>query len=169
MLGYRKARRETFDDALAVLETSARNAALTMADQLDPERWRGCKRSSILVNAAARLLDRAFKAQDSVKILEELEELGAVIDALKAGAGPVVIEKPEASMDNGNDHEEAEAAVLRVTWMGEIGNSPEDIADSLRYNRPTSVVEEQKLLELVRKMAAETAEATDATSGSEQP
>ena len=50
------------------------------------------------------------------------------------------------------DHEEAEAAVLRVQWMGEVGNDGHNIADSLRYNRPTSVVDEQKLLDLVRQM-----------------
>jgi hypothetical protein len=32
-----------------------------------------------------------------------------------------------------------------------IGNSPQDIADSLRYNRPQTTAEEQELLDVVRK------------------
>jgi hypothetical protein len=44
-----------------------------------------------------------------------------------------------------------EAACLHVAWMAEIGNDPHDIADSLRYNRPQSVAEEQNLLDVVRK------------------
>ena len=36
--------------------------------------------------------------------------------------------------------------------MGDaIGSDPHDIADLLRYNRPTSTAEEQELLDLVRK------------------
>ena len=85
---YRAARLAVFDEAVAVLETNARKAAQVMADQLDPETWQGVKRSSALVKAAARLLDLAFKAHDSVTVLEELAELSAVIDAFKAGAGP---------------------------------------------------------------------------------
>jgi hypothetical protein len=35
--------------------------------------------------------------------------------------------------------------------MAEIGNDPHDIEASLHYNQPESVVEEQALLDLVRK------------------
>ena len=49
------------------------------------------------------------------------------------------------------EHEQAEAACLRVEWMAQIGHFPEDIAASLRHNRPQSAAEEQDLLDLVQK------------------
>ena len=49
----------------------------------------------------------------------------------------------------------AEAYRLRVEWMALLPNDPQDIADSLRYNRPPSVVEEQEMLECTRAMQAQ--------------
>ena len=44
-----------------------------------------------------------------------------------------------------------ESAGTRVAWMAEVGMEPHDIEAPLRYNRPRSVVEDQDLLDLVRK------------------
>jgi hypothetical protein len=72
--------------------------------------------------------------------------------AMKACNESPAEKPPETPMIMVNKHEEAEAAVLRVAWMAEIGMGAQDIAASLRYNRPVSVVEEQHLLNVVREM-----------------
>jgi hypothetical protein len=120
------------------------DAAQVLADQMKSDN------GFVAVSAATRLLDRAFQAQDSIAAEQELERLRGMIETYKALKTPALV--PEVSRMP--DHEEAEAAVLRVSWMGEIGNTPEDIADSLRYNRPTSVANEQELLDIVLQILA---------------
>jgi hypothetical protein len=51
----------------------------------------------------------------------------------------------------GTEYEQAEADILRVAWMAEVGMDPHDIATSLRHNRPQSAAKEQDLLDVVRK------------------
>ena len=86
---------------------------------------------------------------------EELAHLRATIQKLRAIKTPARIPGPTAAdlaeVRMGIEQNQAAVYLLRVTWMGEIGNSVEDIADSLRHDRPTSVAEEQALLDLVRK------------------
>lgn len=150
LAAYRAARRQLFDDALAMLEKTACKAVQALAQELDEAKATG---SFAVIAAASRILDKAFKAQSAIAVEEELSNLRTVMAALKAGQPPAppVIERPMAEIKLAAD-EQAEATRLRVAWMSEIGNSPEDIDNSLRYNRPQSVAEEEHLLGLVRKM-----------------
>ena len=149
---YKAALRETFSEATAMLSKGARIAVKALLDELDPATKTG---EFAVILAASRILDKAFKAQTAVAVEEELEELRTVMNALKAGQPPAppVIERPIEEIKMAAN-EQAEATRLRVAWMSEIGNSAEEIDDSLRYNRPTNAAEEKYLLELVRKMMA---------------
>jgi hypothetical protein len=150
---YRAARREQFDAALAVLERHSAEAAQLLANQI------GSENEFVAGAAATRLLDRAFQAQDSIALAAEMTHLRATVEKLKAIKAPPRLAEPTEIVRMEIDHEEAEAAVLRVQWMAEMGNGPQDILDSLRYNRPTSVANEQELLDIVRqKMEMEKAE-----------
>ena len=86
---------------------------------------------------------------------EELANLRRVVAEVKAGAAPAAgpaAEKPaEVRKSMMTEHETAEACRLRMMWMSEIGNSAQDVAGSLRWNRPQSVAEEQGLLDVARR------------------
>jgi hypothetical protein len=147
---YRAALRDRFQDCVAELAKNAVDAAHTLVDAAaDVE-----EEMSVRIVAAKAVIDRAFKAQDTIAVQEGLDHLRATLESLEAGPVPTapVAEKPVETVRMENNHEEAEAAVLRVQWMGEVGNNAQDIADSLRYNRPTSVANEQELLDIVRQM-----------------
>ena len=152
MAAYRAARRSQFDDGLAVLERNFAGSCQALVDVVNDLE----EDTPARIVAAKAVIEHAFKAQDSIAVQEELAALGAVIDALKAGqpAAPApVAEKPaEIRKSIALEHEQAEADLLRVAWMCELGNSGADIADSLRYNRPQSVADEQHLLDLVRQL-----------------
>jgi hypothetical protein len=150
----RAARRAVFDDALFVLEKGAVKAAQALVDALellDVE-----NQPFVLIMAATRVLDRAFKAQDSIAVEEELAKLRAVVDAVKAGQTPTttVAATPATGARMMTDEELAEASRIRLVWMIEVGNDPADAEASLRHNPPQSVLEEQHLLDLVRSMLA---------------
>ena len=148
---YRAARRNLPDKALLCLEKASLKAAQTLVKQLDEATAGTLLWSPLLISAAKVILDRVFKSQDTVAFQDELAALSAAIDESKAGQPPAEEPPVEAPRSMANEHEEAEACVLRVAWMGEIGNSAADIADSLRYNRPQSAAKEQHLLDLVRQ------------------
>ena len=149
---YREARRYAFDDMLATLERNGNKAALALVREIDIHTATG---SFALIHACRIVIDRVFKAQGSMAVEEELADLRRVVAAVKAGAAPAtapVAEKPaEIRKSMMTEQETAEACRLRMMWMSEIGNSPQDIADSLRWNRPQSVAEEQGLLDVARR------------------
>ena len=152
MAAYRAARLAVFDEGMAVLEKTFRGAAQTLADQIDDTRWKSIKRSPILVSAAGKLLANAFKARTSIGMEEEVAGLRAIIEALEAGQQPEAwqADEPENEPPVVNN-EQAEAALARAEWMGDLGMPGDAIAYSLRYNRPQSLVEEHELLDVVRK------------------
>lgn len=148
---YQAALKDTFGDALALLSKSAVKAVQALVGQMDESKDNG---SFFVIAAASRILQTAFKAQTAIQVEEELANLRTIMDAVKAGqapAEPSFTDPPAAAIKLAAD-EQAEATRLRVAWMSEIGNSHEDIDQSLRYNRPTSVAEEQHLLDLVHQM-----------------
>ena len=72
---FRAARRQTFDDALFVLERNAEAAAQAMVDEFGPDRTG----DRVLLNAATRVLDFAFKAQGVIAVEEGLAHLRTVM------------------------------------------------------------------------------------------
>ena len=150
MAAYRAARRQRFDDAMAVLERNAEAAAQVLVDEIGENRTESFAR----ILAATRLLDRAIKAQTVIAIEEELANLRNLVASLKENRAPAAAVIPHApsqeEIRNALD-EQAEAARLHVAWMAEFGMNGHDIDSSLRYNRPQSVAEEQHLLKVVRQ------------------
>jgi phage terminase small subunit len=147
----RAAQRSLFGNALMGLDRSAAAAVQLLTDVMnDPE-----EDSGVRVTAATKLLDRAFKAQDSIAVEEELADLRAIVDLAQAGqdqppdpvAKAMLVETPRMT-----ELEQAEAYRLRVAWMGEMGLGAQDIEASLRFNRPQSVADESQMLEVVSKL-----------------
>ena len=148
MAAYRTARRAMFDEAMSTLERNADDSALVLvelaADKMES--------SKVRLSAAKAVLDRAFKARNSVGMEEEVAGLRAIIEALEANTLPAAWETDEPErVPPVVNNEQAEAALARAEWMGELGMPGDAIAYSLRYNRPQSLVEEQELLDAVRK------------------
>jgi hypothetical protein len=148
---FRAARRRLFDNALLGLERNAAAAVQLLADVAADEG----EEKRIRVTAATKLLDRAFKAQDSIAVEEELADLRAIVKLAQAGQhqlpDPVANAKPVES-PRMSEQEQAEACRLRVAWMGEMGLGAQDIEVSLRFNRPQSVADESQMLEVVSKL-----------------
>jgi hypothetical protein len=115
-------RRQVFDDALFVRERNALGAAQTLADEFGPGR----------TGEDARMLDRAFKGQGNIAVEEELAEVRANMERLKAGppVPPVIVEKVVKVKRGITAQEQAEACRLRMEWMGELGHPLEDITTS---------------------------------------
>lgn len=156
---YRAARRSMFDGALAALEKNAENAALRLVDEMDLQTCSGIKRAPNLISAAKGVLDRAFKAQSSIALEEELASMRILMDQLKTEQPVTVIHGPPSVEEiHMAEDEQAEAARLRVCWMAEIGFDGHAIESSLRYNRPQTVEEEKYLLDAVRKLVEHEAE-----------
>jgi hypothetical protein len=147
----RAARRGLFDNALMGLDRNSAAAVQLLADVVADK----AEEIGIRVRAATKLLDRAFKAQDSIAIEEELADLRAIVELAQAGQDqppdPVGEAKP-AEAPRMTEQEQAEAYRLRVAWMGEMGLGAQDIEVSLRFNRPQSVVDESQMLEVVSKL-----------------
>src|ERR1043166_7685819 len=78
MAAYRSARREMFDEALAVLQKGARKAAQRLVDETDDET--ATLQPQNKIKAANRVLAHAFRAHDAILIEEELAELREVIN-----------------------------------------------------------------------------------------
>ena len=148
---FRAARRRLFDNALLGLERNAVAAMQLLANVVanaDGD-------IGIRVTAATKLLDRAFKAQDSIATEEELADLRAIVELAQAGQHQppdTVGEAKPAEAPRMTEQEQAEACRLRVAWMGEIGLGPPDIETSLRFNRPQSEAEESQMLEVVNML-----------------
>ena len=81
--------------------------------------------------------------------------MSAVIEALEANTMPEAwqADEPEKEPPVVNN-EQAEAALARAEWMGELGMDIAALASSLRYNRPQRLVEELHMLDVVRNMKA---------------
>ena len=149
---YRAALQDRAHDCRAVLEKNSPRSAQALVDVVDDLE----EDTSVRVTAAKAVIDRTLPAQDRIAVEEELAGLRATIEQLRAIKTPARIPVPTAAQmavdRKAIEHEQAEADHLRVTWMAEIGSEGEQIAYSLRYNQPTSVSEEQELLNVVRKM-----------------
>ncbi len=148
---YSTALRGRFQDCLATLEKNANRSAQALVDVVDDPNVD----VTIRVIAAKAVIDRALKAHVTIAVEVELAELRELMATIKAGeltapiivaAGPTVEEMRMAA------DEQAEAARLRVAWMAKIGMDAHGIEQSLRYNRPQTVAEEQNLLDAVRQM-----------------
>jgi hypothetical protein len=88
------ARRQAFDEGLCALEKGALKAAQRLVDEIDVSTASSIKRSSVLIQGAKAILDRAFKAQTAIAAEEELAELRVLLAQLKAGAPVNVIYVP---------------------------------------------------------------------------
>lgn len=150
---YREARRDAFDDALCNLEKNANDAVLVLVNEMGPTRTE----SPTLINAATKVIDRAFKAQEDVAARAELERLRAVINDIREGRDPWPEEKRMGEIMMEKANEQAEASRLRLAWMTEIGADPRDTEQSLRHNRPENAEEEQALLDAALQMSAQNA------------
>lgn len=152
MAALRAARRQAFDGAMFALERNAERAALVLADELGENRTDNPN----LINAATRLLDRAFRAQTVVAVEEELEKLRRVLAALQAGDGgpPVAVDASgrDYSMIVAMKDEQAEAVRLRIAWLGELGIEGREIEASLRCHPADDAAEERQALEIVGQL-----------------
>lgn len=83
---YRAARRQTFDEASYALEKGAHKAAQRLVDEIDDATASTGRRNQVFINRAKAILDLAFKARSAVAIEEELADLRALMDELKAPA-----------------------------------------------------------------------------------
>jgi hypothetical protein len=150
---YRAAARERCREGLAVLQRNSDRSAqalLDVADDIDAE-------PAIRVAAAKAAMESTFKAQDTIAVQEELDRLRAKFETLiklktPPPPPPLPFEDTPAEVRRVAAAEQAEACRLRMAWMGEIGMNAQTIDDSLRYNRPQSVDEEQQNLDMVRKL-----------------
>jgi len=152
MRAYRKALREEFSNAVDLLQRKAVKAVQVLADEMDEST---ASLEPTIVSAARSFLDRAFKAQDTIRTEEELADLREIVEQARSGVDASPVDQPDAKPETKSTMSEAEAveaATLRVAWMTELGMDGKAIESSLKFNRPQSVTEEAHMLEQVRKL-----------------
>jgi hypothetical protein len=97
---FRTVRRLAFDEALCALEKGANKAAQRLVDEFDDATASTVHRNQVFINGAKAILDRAFKAQTTIAVDEELAELRSLMAKLKAGALVNVIYVPALVEEN---------------------------------------------------------------------
>lgn len=157
---YGRALRAEFEEGLATLQKGFAKATQILVEEMDANS--GARTGDkLIVDAATRVVDRAFKAVDAVVVLGQLNKLEDTVRVLQAAQNAPAL-PPAAPAEEAmtpvqerkgmTDIEQAEACRLRVEWMTEMGHGSEDIHNSLKFNRPQSVAEEQNLLDLAVKL-----------------
>jgi AcrR family transcriptional regulator len=150
MDAYRAALRDRFRDCLAVLERNSERSAQALVDVVDDPETETATR----VVAAKAVIDRAFQAQDTIAMEDEMDSLRAQAETLRKlkTPPPVPLADTPREVRRVTEQEQTDACRLRVAWMNEIGMDAQAVDESLRYNQPQSIVEEQQNLDMVRKL-----------------
>jgi hypothetical protein len=186
---YRAARREALDEAMAVLELEAATAAKALANEFSPS----ATGDPLVVRSSTAFLKLAFKAREAATIEDEINALRARVaeidaqylrDKRAAAGGPLRFEaggslgcqampaapaapteNVEMMMTTMNENSQRESIMLRTLWMNLQGHDASDILASVRFDRPTSLTDEQEKLDLVQRLVEhEWARADDGNS-----
>jgi hypothetical protein len=129
---WRAARRDTFDDALGILEKTSVEAAQALRSALRSENI--TKESFCVILAATRVLDRAFKAQSAIAVEEELAELRELLATIKAGELPGAT---PSTMPLASSRRPASRPRRRSGRPSEVRTSPRKVSAS-SWRRPGS-------------------------------